>query len=167
MEHLCGRFLLQYLYPNFPIHQITPDNQDKPRLPNNVLFFSISHSWPFVAVLINEKEEAGIDIQTINPRISAIKHKFLSPTEQLLFGDDLYLLTLAWCAKEAAYKWNGRRGVPFIEELPILFHKSNAHQHQINIHIGNQRHMMLHLNALKNNDFVCAYVSHHEEWINE
>lgn len=29
-------------------------------------------------------------------------------------------ITAAWSAKEAAYKWNGRRGVDFIEHLPII-----------------------------------------------
>ncbi len=119
IEHLAGRFLLQYLYPHFPLAAIAPDAEAKPRLPANALYFSISHSWPYVAVVVDERHEAGIDIQTWHPRIADISHKYLSQQEHNMVGGDPRLLTLAWSAKEAAYKWNGRRGVEFIEDLPI------------------------------------------------
>ena len=118
-EHLAGRFLLQFLVPEFPIHEIFKDDQDKPRLPGDLFHFSISHSWPWVGVVIDRTKPAGIDLQTWHPRILDIQHKYLSETEQLLVGPDEKRITLAWCAKESAYKWNGRRGVEFIEELPI------------------------------------------------
>src|SRR5579875_3382371 len=88
-EHLAGRYLLKYLKEDFPLHHITPDEHDKPRLHENRYYFSISHSWPYVAAVISEEQEAGIDIQTWHPRMEIIQHKFLSEDEQTLFNNDL------------------------------------------------------------------------------
>jgi hypothetical protein len=132
LEHLCGRWLLRLLREDFPLHQIAPDEHDKPRLPENRFFFSISHSFPYVAAVISEQEECGIDIQVWKSSIGEVAYMFLSEKEMALCrlavfepgeaaagAPDARLLTLAWCAKEAAYKWNGRRGVNFIADLPI------------------------------------------------
>jgi 4'-phosphopantetheinyl transferase EntD len=167
IEYLCGRFLLQLLKPDFPLTHIAPDKEDKPRIPHNKYYFSISHSWPYVAVVIDEKHEAGIDIQTFYPRILKISHKFLSPQEQEVFTNNINLLTLAWSAKEAAFKWNGRKAVPFIEHLPIMNYEYTNENHQVHIYIGNKRFFMLHIEAFEGEDFVCAYVKHHEHWVNE
>ena len=119
IEHLAGRYLLQHLKEDFPLHHIAPDVHDKPRLPEDQYFFNISHSYPYVAAVISDIEECGIDIQTWHPRMAAIAHMFLSVSEQALCRNDARLMTLAWSAKEAAYKWYGRRGVDFIRDLPI------------------------------------------------
>jgi phosphopantetheinyl transferase (holo-ACP synthase) len=125
LEHLCGRYLLQHLREDFPLHHIAPDEHDKPRLPENRYYFSISHSYPYVAAVISDKEECGIDIQVWKDNIAAIAYMFLSEDELALCSEggkkaaDTRLLTLAWCAKEAVYKWNGRRGAEFIRDLPI------------------------------------------------
>jgi len=130
IERLAGRYLLQYLQADFPLHHILPDEHDKPRLPRNQYFFSISHSHPYVAVMVSNSVECGIDIQTWHPRIEAIQHKFLSPQEQLFFQNDVSLITLAWSAKEAAYKWLGRRGIDFIEQLPITHFSEKDKEYQ-------------------------------------
>lgn len=131
LEHLCGRWLLRRLREDFPLHDIMPDEHDKPRLPENRFYFSISHSFPYVAAVISEQEECGIDVQVWKDTIGDVAHMFLSDEEMAQCshpkseapGDsdvpDSRLLTLAWCAKEAAYKWNGRRGADFIADLPI------------------------------------------------
>ena len=51
--------------------------------------------------------------------MAEIQHKFLSDIEQQIFQNDPRLITVAWCAKEAVYKWQGRRGVEFIDHLQI------------------------------------------------
>jgi phosphopantetheinyl transferase len=119
IEHLAGRYLLQYLKVDFPLHHIVADEHDKPRLPENRYFFSISHSHPYVAALISDREECGIDIQVWHKRIETITHMFLSEGEQQTCMSDPRLITLAWSIKEAVYKWNGRRGADFIRDLPI------------------------------------------------
>ena len=118
IEHLCGRFLLRHLKEDFPLLHIAPDEHDKPRLPEDRYYFSISHSYPYVAAIISDREDCGIDIQTWKNGIEDIAHMYLSHDEIAMCGD-AQLLTLAWAAKEAAYKWWGRRGADFIRDLPI------------------------------------------------
>lgn len=120
LEHLAGRTLLRHLKEDFPLPHIAKDAHDKPRLPQNRYRFSISHSYPYVAAVVSDSEECGMDIQCYRPGMERLQHKFLSAAEQAFFNSDEKLLTLAWCAKEAAYKWQGRRGVDFIEHLPII-----------------------------------------------
>lgn len=119
MEHLAGRFLLRHLKEDFPLLHIAPDEHDKPRLPNNQYYFSISHSYPYVAVVVSPYVECGVDIQVPHPRMLQLQHKFLSESERQLCSGDEQLITLAWSAKEAAYKWQGRRGVEFDEHMII------------------------------------------------
>lgn len=133
LEYLAGRFLLKYLKTDFPLVSILPDEHDKPRIENNRYFFSISHSFPFVAAVVSPYVECGIDIQTWHPRILQLQHKFLSPKEQLFFKNEPELVTLAWSAKEAAYKWQGRRGVDFMKHMPIKEFYEHAGRFNITI----------------------------------
>jgi phosphopantetheinyl transferase len=119
MERLAGRFLLKHLKEDFPLLNIRPDEHDKPRIDDNQYYFSISHSWPYVAAVVSPYVECGIDIQTWHPKMEKLQNKFLSSEEQVFFRNDPRLITLAWSAKEAVYKWQGRRGVDFIEHLTV------------------------------------------------
>ena len=161
IERLAGRFLLKHLKEDFPLFHIMPDEHDKPRIADNQYYFSISHSWPYVAAIVSPWVEAGIDIQCWHPHIDKIKHKFLSGQEQLLFTNEK-LVTLAWSAKEAVYKWQGRRGVEFIDHLPIT---SFENDFILNINIFTQltdpkRDVIV--KGLLDADFSCAYVIHNE-----
>lgn len=119
LEHIAGRYLLQHLKDDFPLHQVANDLHDKPRLPGNAYYFSLSHSFPYVAAVISTKEECGIDIQIWKEGIHKIAHMFLSMEEQAICDNENGQFTLAWSCKEAAYKWYGRRGIDFIANLPI------------------------------------------------
>ena len=165
IEHLAGRFLLRHLEEDFPLLNIAKDQHDKPRIDNNAFFFSISHSWPYIAAVVDPFEEVGIDIQTWHPRITQIQHKYLSATEQLFFKNDPQLLTVAWCAKEAVYKWYGRRGVDFIEHLPIEFFSNKGACSEITIYfkLSKVPKMILAENII-NTDFACSYVSRSQDW---
>lgn len=117
LEFLAGRFLLRQLMPGFPLRLIRPDAHDKPRLPENALHFSVSHSYPFAAAVASAQSECGIDIQRPHARITDLANKFLTPAERTHFSDAPADLLLAWSIKEAAYKWQGLRGVEFREHL--------------------------------------------------
>lgn len=165
LEHLAGRFLLKHLKEDFPILNIRPDEHDKPRIENNQYHFSISHSWPYVAVAIDSHADAGIDIQTLRSGIQNIQHKFLSSSEQRLFNNDTQLLTLAWSAKEAVYKWRGKRGVEFIEHIPIVLFEKNTTDYNINIFSKSTNDpRLIYLQSIVNQYFTCAFVSKTEEW---
>lgn len=162
IEHIAGRYLLQHVEAEFPIHSIGKDEHDKPRIPNDEFHFSISHSWPYVAVAVDPVYEAGIDIQTWHPRIGQIAGKFLSAEEQETMCHDNRYYTLAWCAKEAVYKWNGRRGIDFKEHLPITYFSTAL---EINIYIKlNKIPQMIFTKNLIMPDFACSYVDGVQDW---
>jgi 4'-phosphopantetheinyl transferase EntD len=120
IEHLAGRYLLQHLRADFPLHDIVPDDQDKPVLPDASAHFSVSHSFPYAAAMIHSYHPVGIDLQCWHERILKIRNKFLSEAEQDYCRNDEQLTVLAWSAKEAAYKYHGRRGTDFIAHLPLV-----------------------------------------------
>jgi phosphopantetheinyl transferase len=165
IEHMAGRYLLKHLQHDFPILAIDKDEHDKPRISDNEFYFSISHSWPYVAAVIDPGNEAGIDLQTWHPNIADIKHKFLSADEQEIFGGDEQLLILAWSAKEAAYKWNGRRAVDFIEHLPIAnFFKTDG-KSEIAIYFKlSEIPKMIFIENIITVDFACSYVIGTQNW---
>ncbi len=163
IERLAGRFLLKYLKQDFPLLNIFPDEHDKPRVDDNHYFFSISHSWPYVAAVVSPYVEAGIDIQCWHPRMEMLQNKFLSLEEQKYFKNDTQLITLAWSAKEAAYKWQGRRGVEFIDHLPITSYNKNEYYHNFDIHLQLTDPMMqISAQGIVRQDFACAYIVHKE-----
>jgi phosphopantetheinyl transferase len=119
LEHLAGRFLLTQLVPEFDLSNIQLTHLGKPFLAGQELHFSISHSFPFIGAAVDYKKEIGIDVQTIQEKIHRLQYKFLSPEEQLLCDNNIGKITLAWAAKEAAFKRYGLGAVDFIRHMPI------------------------------------------------
>lgn len=165
LEHLAGRMLLKHLCADFPLQAIAPDPHDKPRIDENKYYFSISHSWPYVAAVVDPEDEAGIDIQTWHPRILNIQHKFLSEDEQIILDDHPQLVTLAWAAKEAVYKWMGRRGVDFMMHMPIVHHYMDGETYNMVIYAkGRDVPMMVTVAGTIEDEYACAYVTGAECW---
>jgi len=135
IEYLAGRFLLRFLNADFPLHAIAPDAQDKPQLPGKEFHFSISHSYPYVACVLSTRAAVGIDVQCWHKGILALQSKFLSAAEQQICQGDPKKICLAWSAKEAAYKYQGLRGVEFIEHLPIRHWQQNEGIFDITINL--------------------------------
>jgi phosphopantetheinyl transferase len=119
LEHLAGRFLLKYLLPQLDFNNIGISELGKPFMKDNSLHFSITHSFPYIGVAIDFEKEIGIDVQTIQERIHRIQYKFLSEQEQLITENKTDKITLAWAAKEAAFKRYGLGAVDFIQHMPI------------------------------------------------
>lgn len=123
LQHLAGRYLLGYLFPDFPAELIEIADTRKPFLPNEQYHFSISHCGNFAAAIVSKTERVGIDVELLTPRVEKIKHKFLHPEELQMVDhaniDRIQLLTLLWSAKEAMFKWWARGEVDFSEVLRI------------------------------------------------
>jgi phosphopantetheinyl transferase len=130
LEHLASRYLLQLLAPDLSLHHITISEAGKPFHPGHPLHFSISHSFPFAAVAVS-KHIAGIDIECYRDKIIRLRDKFLSPAEQSIIATNIQELTLAWSAKEAAFKWYEKGGIDFIAHMPITQFNCNNNQAQI------------------------------------
>ncbi len=125
LQHLAGRFLLPYLFPDFPPELIQIADTRKPFLPDEQFHFSISHCGDYAAAIVSKNNRVGIDIEIPTPKVETIIHKFLSQQEQQLFHASRIIVhqptftTLLWSAKEAIFKWNGSREVDFIEHIHL------------------------------------------------
>jgi len=126
LQHLAGRYLLPYLFPEFPTDLIEIADTRKPFLPNDVFHFSISHCGNYAAAIVSSSERVGIDVELVTHRVVKIQHKFLHPTEltdwqiETLTESEKYkTLTLLWSAKEAMFKWWGRGELDFRDCMHI------------------------------------------------
>jgi phosphopantetheinyl transferase (holo-ACP synthase) len=131
LQHLAGRYLLPFLFSDFPNDEIAIADTRKPFLPDEQYHFSISHCGDYAAAIVSSQLRVGIDIEMVTPRVEKIKHKFLN-IEELSFvhsnnsDDQIRLLTVLWGAKEAMFKWWGMGDVDFGKVLltrPFLYTK--------------------------------------------
>ncbi|MCF8424359.1 MAG: 4'-phosphopantetheinyl transferase superfamily protein [Bacteroidia bacterium] len=137
--------------------EIEYDTKGKPYLPNNSKHISISHSHDKLAIIINENEPTGIDIELIRDKVLKIKHKFLSVTELSDSNDDVEKLLIYWAAKETLYKIYGLKEVDFIEHLfvkPFTKHNLGVIIGKINLPNFNET-FELHYQLLE--DYVLVY----------
>src|SRR4051812_11343628 len=149
LQHLAGRYLLRYLFPDFPTELIRIADTRKPFLEDEAYHFSISHCGDYAAVIVSRKERVGLDIEIVSDKPARIQDKFLSETERLIVNREWsivnaattsdrispqdsqnttanpkletpnHLLTLLWSAKEAMFKWWGKGKVDFSEMLHV------------------------------------------------
>ena len=143
LQHLAGRFLLQFLFPGFPFELIQIADTRKPFLPGEEYHFSISHCGDFAAAIVSKDKRVGIDIEIPIEKIIRIQDKFLTEEEKKMFGvrnqesgeetpdsrlmtpdsqlpaPDSRLPTLLWSAKESIFKWYGDGGVDFRKHIQL------------------------------------------------
>jgi phosphopantetheinyl transferase len=130
LQHLAGRFLLQELYPDFPLQLIKIASTRKPFLENEAYHFSISHCKDYAAVLISKTQRAGVDIEQVSEKIGAIIPKFLTSEEFFLLprGAIEKTATLFWSVKESVYKWQGTGGTDFKEHIRVQKFTGNLNE---------------------------------------
>lgn len=143
LQHLAGRFLLQFLFPDFPFELIQIADTRKPFLPGEQYHFSISHCGDYAAAIVSKNSRVGIDIEIPVDKIARIKDKFLNDDEQQQWASVIaseekqnneqsgnheknILLTLLWSCKESVFKWYGNGKVDFREHIQLLNQDDSA-----------------------------------------
>ncbi len=93
----------------------------KPYLENCVTNISITHTENYVAVIIHDEEEVGIDVESLDRDFSAVEKKALSEDEIEDLDDEKKneQLAIYWCAKEAIYKRMSQNRVDFAEQIEV------------------------------------------------
>ena len=145
LQHLAGRFLLQYLFPDFPYELIQIADTRKPFLPDEQYHFSISHCGDYAAAIVSRDKRVGIDIEIPVEKIGRIMHKFLTAKEHELFNlvagaetnntiNSYEEPTILWSAKEAVFKWYGFGGIDFRRQIQLQ--KQNDGNETINCFFG-------------------------------
>ncbi len=171
LQHLAGRFLLQFLFPDFPYELVQIADTRKPFLPGEQYHFSISHCGDYAAAIVSSKNRVGIDVEIPVEKIGLIVNKFLSEQEKKIFNiqylpagqadlmfntqvptSDPRLPTLLWSAKEAVFKWYGNGGVDFRKQIQLLQQHEGTEtidcffskdESELNIHYRQFEHLML------------------------
>lgn len=96
-------------------------NSGKPKLKNNNLHISISHSANAVAVIVSEQKN-GIDVELTTRNIDRVATRFLSKDEfdhvQKLEKSQLAKI-IYWGAKESIFKCSDFEGVNFYKQIHV------------------------------------------------
>ena len=93
----------------------------KPYLENCATNISITHTDKYVAIIIHDDEEVGIDIESLDRDFSAVEKKALSEDEIDDLNDEKKneQLAIYWCAKEAIFKRMSQNRVVFAEQIEV------------------------------------------------
>ena len=83
----------------------------KPYLENCATTISITHTDKYVAIIIHDDEEVGIDIESLDRDFAVVEKKALSEEEIDDLDDEKKneQLAIYWCAKEAIFKRMSQR----------------------------------------------------------
>jgi 4'-phosphopantetheinyl transferase len=158
---LSTRLLLRKLLNTEQYIDCKFDEHGKPYLTNFDFQISLSHSYDYAAVMISKDKAVGVDIELIKHKIKTIKHKFLSDIElaQKQIGDNTDGLYVCWCAKEAIYKWYGKKGLEFLKHIHIKpFKLKNEGQLSAIVELPEKTRALI-VNYFKTNDnYMLGYV---------
>ncbi len=119
-QKLAVRALLDEMFED-KVYLSHHDN-GKPYIENSVTNISITHTEKYVAVILNDNEDVGIDIESLARDFSSVEKKALSEDEIDDLEDDEKRngqLAIYWCAKEAIYKMLGQYDVNFAEQIEV------------------------------------------------
>ena len=121
LEWLASRTCVKYTVEalNHTYLGIEKDCHNNPYLIDIQGFISLSHTNEYAVAVVSLEEEVGIDIERISNKLSRVAHKFLSPSERILAGENLLRMCVYWCAKESLYKWYGKKNLSFKENIYI------------------------------------------------
>ncbi len=118
-QRLAVRALLNTMFDE-KVYLSHHDN-GKPYIENNPINISITHTANYVAVILHDDEDVGIDIESLDRDFSAVEKKALSEDEIEDLEDDKRneQLAIYWCAKEAIFKRLSVYNLDFAEQIEI------------------------------------------------
>lgn len=125
MEYLASRFLI-YKTSGWIDNHLYKDEYGKLWLKKPGTYLSISHSGPWTGLSISDKD-IGFDLQFYTDKIFRTASRFLSDEEYAVLYDEnnLRLLTVAWCIKEAVYKCYGKKSIQYNKQIKLHWEIKN------------------------------------------
>lgn len=163
LHWLSTRVLLRLMLDTPGFIDCPSDANGKPYLANFPQKISLTHSFDYVAVMLSEVGEVGIDLELVSPKILRIAHKFMKSEElEFLEGMDeenqINSLYACWCAKEAVYKLQGNKGVSFREDMTIqAFEFQDQGVLELTLHAKN-RHETFKVHYERFLEYMLGYV---------
>lgn len=121
LEWLAARVLIKRMAQCLQINYdgLSKNEDGKPLLNQNNSELSITHSYPYVAAIIDQQAAVGIDLEQPKEKLIKIASKFCSEDELAFASGDVRQLCVLWSAKEALYKIYSKRGLIFNEHLIV------------------------------------------------
>ena len=120
-QKLAVRALLEAMFEE-KVYLNHHDN-GKPYIENRATNISITHTDKYVAVLLSDIDEVGVDCESLDRDFTAVEKKALSQDEIEDLEDDAddrrEQLAIYWCAKEAVYKLVSQHKVDFAEQIEV------------------------------------------------
>lgn len=122
LEWIAGRVLVKEVMEAMDLNfqGIVKDEFGKPFPEGYDYQLSLSHSFPFVAVLLDKYESVGIDLEQPKEKLLRIASRIHSEDELNDAGTDVIKHCVYWCAKEALIKIYGKKDLIFSENMKIL-----------------------------------------------
>ncbi|MCX6291117.1 MAG: 4'-phosphopantetheinyl transferase superfamily protein [Bacteroidetes bacterium] len=120
-EWLTTRVLVKKLLSSKEEVRIDYQPNGKPFLIESDYSISISHTKNYVSVLLSKSGAAGIDLETIQPRIEKISKKFVTADEEKFIEKEKRITYqhVIWGTKEVLFKIYGDGNLNFLEHLHV------------------------------------------------
>lgn len=113
---------------------------------------SLSHTEGWAAMILSETHKVGVDIEYVSERVNRVASRFIRRDEQ---QSTLAERLIAWCAKEAVYKFFTEQHLEFDEMRLLPYSPQEAGE----VIVENLRQQVRVAVAYEVNDrFVLAYV---------
>lgn len=121
LEWFAGRILTQRLLEKraLPFMGISKDVHGKPSLTGYPFHLSLSHSYPFVAAILDEEHPVGIDLEQPKAKLIHVAPRVLAADELTDAGSTLVKHCVYWCAKETLIKIHGKKDLVLAENLHV------------------------------------------------
>lgn len=118
-QKLAVRALLNLLFEEKVY--LSHHENGKPFLENRVTNISITHTNKYVAVMLDDNNEVGIDLESLDRDFRVVELKALSEEEIEDLDDEKKneQLAIYWCAKEAIFKMQSLYNLDFAEQIEV------------------------------------------------
>lgn len=161
LEWFAGRVLTQRLLEkrSLPFRGIVKDVHGKPFLSGYPFHLSLSHSYPFVAAILDEHHPVGIDLEQPKAKLIRVAPRVLAPDELADAGTVLIKHCVYWCAKESLIKIYGKKNLVLAENIHVTAFELEQSGHIVGRIIVNKQETMIPLYYRVFSDFVLVFSS--------
>jgi 4'-phosphopantetheinyl transferase len=121
LEWLAGRVATKEVMKSLQLRfqGITKDEFGKPFPKGHDFQLSLSHSFPYVGVLMDQYTPVGIDLEQPKEKLLRVAFRIHHQGELQDLGTDIVKHCIYWCAKECLVKLHGKKDLVFAENMFI------------------------------------------------
>lgn len=161
LRWMASRLALKSVFEEWKVIQIHKDVHGKPYFELLNGHFSLSHSGEFAVCAYHPEKMVGVDIEFIRPKVFDIRKKFMKADELKSIPEKnaMESLFVCWCAKEAIYKWQGKKGLSMKDGIsvhPFVYQKKGQLTAEL---MNDEGTRLLEVHYERLGDFMMAYVS--------